>query len=101
MLRAHPHFLLARACNSLSFSLTGEQGSHTLFTGQRERERERGREGEEKEVSVRKREGERERERVCEKEGERVKQIMCFNCPELLFLKGMTGALAPLSYLVV
>jgi hypothetical protein len=23
-----------------------------------------------------------------------------FNCPELLFLKGMTGALAPFSYLV-
>jgi hypothetical protein len=23
-----------------------------------------------------------------------------FNCPELLFLKGMTGALAPYSYLV-
>jgi hypothetical protein len=24
-----------------------------------------------------------------------------FNCPELLFLKGMTGALAPFSYLVL
>jgi hypothetical protein len=47
MLRACLHFLLA--CNSLSlplfsslsFSLTNEQGAHTLFTGQRERERER------------------------------------------------------------
>ncbi len=49
------------------------KGAHTLFTGQREREREkeRGRE--------------RERYRIC---------------PELLFLKGMTGALAPFSYLV-
>jgi hypothetical protein len=26
---------------------------------------------------------------------------MFFNCPELLFLKGMTGALAPFSYLVL
>jgi hypothetical protein len=44
--------------------------AHTLFTGQRERERE----------TERKREGGRERERDV----------------ELLFLKGMTGALAPL-----
>jgi hypothetical protein len=73
-LRACPHFLLARACNSLSLplslslslsltkcslslSLTGEQGSHTIFNGQRERERERKREGE------RKRERERKKER--------------------------------------
>jgi hypothetical protein len=48
------------------------KGTYTLFTGQRERERER----------VRKRES--------EKEGER----------EYLFLKGMMGAVAPLSYLV-
>ncbi len=51
---ACPHFLLARACNSLSLSLTGEQGAHTLFISQREREREREREKE--------RERERERE---------------------------------------
>jgi hypothetical protein len=25
---------------------------------------------------------------------------MFYNCPELLFLKGMTGALAPFTYLV-
>jgi hypothetical protein len=41
---------------SLSLSLTGEQGAHPLFTGQRERESERERK------RVRKREGERERE---------------------------------------
>ncbi len=60
-------------------------GSHTLFTGQRERERERERVC----VCVKKRE-ERERERERER------------CPELLFLflKGITGALAPFSYLV-
>jgi hypothetical protein len=52
--------------------------------GGRERERERGREGE--------REGERERGREKEGEGERKR--------EYLFLKGMTGALAPFSYLV-
>ncbi len=41
---------------------------------------------------------EREREREREKESER-----CRICPELLFLflKGMTGALAPYSYLVL
>jgi hypothetical protein len=52
------------------------KGVHTLFTGQRERERERGTRG--------------GRER-------------CRICPELLFLflKGMTGALAPFSYLVL
>jgi hypothetical protein len=80
MLRACPHFLLDRECNSLSLflplspsfslflshflspislyplslSLTPERGAHTLFTGQRERERERGRERE------RKREGKRD-----------------------------------------
>ncbi len=53
------------------------KGAHTLFTGQRERERERER----------------------EKEGERMR---CIICPEWLFsfLKGMTGAFAPFSYLV-
>jgi hypothetical protein len=64
--------MLARvqAC-SLSPSL------HTLFTGQREREREK--------------EGGRQRKRE-----------RCRLCSEVLFifLKGMTGALAPLSYLV-
>ncbi len=39
--RARPHFLLFLFL-SLSLSLTGEQGAHTLFTGQREREREGG-----------------------------------------------------------
>jgi hypothetical protein len=66
---------------SLSLSLIGEQGSHTLFTDQTDRERER------------ERAGEREREREKERE----------TCPELLFLlfKGVTGALAPFSYLVI
>jgi hypothetical protein len=76
-LRACPHFLLAcnslslflspslflslslSLCLSVSLSLTGEQGAHTLFTGQRERKRER------------KKEGEREKERGREKEKER------------------------------
>jgi len=66
------------------------KGAHTLFAGQREREREREKE--------RERERERERGREREKESER-----CKICPELLFLflKGMTGALAPYSYLVL
>jgi hypothetical protein len=65
---------------------------HNLFTGQRERERER--EGD------RKREGERKEERERGREGERER---CRICPELLFLffKGMMGALAPFSYLVL
>jgi len=47
---------------------------------------------------VRKRERQRERGREREKDIKR-----CRICPELLFLflKGMTGALAPFSYLVV
>jgi hypothetical protein len=63
---------------TLSLILTGEQGAHILFTSQREKERG----------------GEREREREKEggREGER---------GEGIFLKGMTGALAPFSYLVV
>jgi hypothetical protein len=81
----------------MSLSLTGEQGSHTLFTRRerktervREKERERGREG----GRERERERGRERERVRKRERER--------CPEFLFLflKGITGALAPFSYLV-
>jgi hypothetical protein len=43
---------------------------------------------------VRKRERERERGREREKEGERERKR------EYIFLKGMTGALAPYSYLV-
>ncbi len=59
------------------------KGAQTLFNGQRERE-------------VKERERERERERGRERE-------KCRICPELLFLflKGMTGALAPFSYLVL
>ncbi len=45
----------------LSLSLTGDQGSHTLFTGQRERGREREREREK--GGGREKEKERERER--------------------------------------
>ncbi len=40
---------------------------------------------------------EKEKKRETEKEGERER---CRICPALLFLKGMTGALAPFSYLV-
>jgi hypothetical protein len=63
---------------SLSLYLTGAQGADNLFIGQRENERER--------------ERERERDKGIEKEkvGERDN-----------FFKGMTGALAPFSYLVV
>jgi len=43
---------------------------------------------------VRKREREKERER--ERKRER-----CRICPELLFLKGMTGALSPFGFLVL
>jgi hypothetical protein len=60
------------------------KGTHTLFTGLREREK--GGEGG--------REREREREKVREKKRERCR-IWLF-----LFLIGMTGALAPFSYLV-
>jgi hypothetical protein len=67
---------------ALPLSLTGEQGVHTLLTSQRERKRVRER---------KKRDGEREREM----------KNMYFNCPELVFLKGMAGALAPFKYLVI
>jgi hypothetical protein len=49
------------------------------------------------------REIKREREREREGEREKEKEVnMYFNCLELLFLflKGMTGALAPFSYLM-
>jgi hypothetical protein len=54
-------------------------GAHTLFSSQRERERGR--------------EKERKREREREGESERERNMMAA-------LKGMTGALAPFSYLV-
>ena len=41
----------------------------------------------------------RERKRQRDKEGERERE-RCRICPELLFFKGMTGTLAPFSYLV-
>ncbi len=85
-----------------SLSLTAEEGvcggralclqgcAHCLHRTERKRERER------------KREGERESGRDREKEGGRERES-CRICPELLslFLKGMTGALAPFSYLVM
>jgi hypothetical protein len=61
------------------------QGVHTLFTSQRERESKR----------ERKRKREREKEIQREKERERERKR------EYLFLKGMTGALAPFSYQVL
>jgi hypothetical protein len=60
---------------SLSISLTGEEGAQ-------ERERERGREGERESEK----EGGREIERGRDREGERI---------VIIFLKGMTVALAP------
>jgi hypothetical protein len=62
------------------------KGAHTLFTGQREREREK----ERKRVIKRG----RERERGIKREREREKKR------EYVFLKRMTGALAPFNYLV-
>jgi hypothetical protein len=47
------------------------------------------------------REREKERESVCDRDREREREReRCRICPELLFLflKGMTGALAPFSY---
>jgi hypothetical protein len=58
----------------------------------RERERENVRKREREIERERKWEGERERK----KEGERDVEYGCF----ILFLKGMTGALAPFSYLI-
>ncbi len=57
---------------------------------ERERERDIKREGERE----RERERERKREREGERGGERERALI------FLFLKGMTGALAPFSYLV-
>jgi hypothetical protein len=84
MLRACPHFLLARACNSISLRpVRGRERER-----EKDRERKRGRErerGDRGGESVRKREREKERENM----------FALF-----LFLKGMTGALAPFGYLV-
>ncbi len=70
------------------------KGEHTPFTGQRERERERERD----------KERQRKRDREGEKEREREMQNMVIEFISLLLtmaaLKGMTGALAPFSYLV-
>ncbi len=64
--------------------------THPLHRSEREREKERDRE----------REGERERKREREREKDRERE-RCRICLELfLFLKRMTGALAPFSYLV-
>ncbi len=84
-----PHFLLASACNSLSLFLSlslslSVTGEHGALVG--ETERERGRERE------RKNESEKGGEK--EKEGGREREIC------RIFLKGMTGALAPFRYIV-
>ncbi len=100
---------------SLSLSLTGEEGvcrhalclqgcAHPLHRSEREKEKEREREIEREGGRERKRERERERERG--REGERVRKrererdVEYANKCYFLFLKGMTGALAPFSYLV-
>jgi len=67
------------------------KGAYTLFTCQRERDKER--EGGKRE---REREKEKEGEKEGWREGERERERECEN----LFLKGMTGALAPFSSLV-
>jgi hypothetical protein len=78
------------------------KGADTIFTGQRERERER-----ERDIKrEREREGERERERERDIKRERERGGERERGRErcriwLLNLKGMTGALAPFSYLVV
>ncbi len=48
----------------------------------------------------RERESEKERERVIRREREREREKVGEREREYLFLKGMTGALAPFSYLV-
>ena len=63
-----------------------------------EREREIEREGGRERKREREKEGGRERKRESEKEGER--DVEYVNQCYFLFLKGMTGALAPLSFLV-
>jgi hypothetical protein len=73
------------------------KGVHTLFTGKRKRERERegGRERERDKEREREIKRERERERERERDVEYVE-----NC-YFYFLKGMTDALAPFSYLLL
>jgi hypothetical protein len=76
---------------------------HTLFTGQRERKR---KERERKERERERKKRERVRVRKSEKEGERERKREIERCrtgPKLLFLflKGMMGAFAPFSYLVI
>jgi hypothetical protein len=66
MLRACPHFLLARACNSLSL--------RPVRGRERKREKDRGREGERGGESVRK----RERKREGERERGREIEYVCF-----------------------
>ncbi len=85
MLRAYTHLLLAHACNSFSLRPVRIRG--------REKEREKEKEGER--GIQRERGRERKRDRKRERGRERCR-IRCF-----IFLKGMTGALAPFSYLVV
>jgi hypothetical protein len=72
------------------------QGSapQTFFASERKREKERERERKREICKERAREREKEGGRDREKERERESEIF-------LFLKGMTGALAPFSYLVV
>ncbi len=104
---------------SLSLSLSFFLSLSDWWTGwahplhRSEGERERGREREKEGERGRKREKEGERGREREREGERGRErerdveygywiyFIVFTMPELLFfLKGMTGALTPLSYLI-
>ncbi len=61
---------------------------------ERERERERKKERDKEREGEREREREKDRERGRERGRERERELL------FLFLKGMTGALAPFSYLV-
>jgi hypothetical protein len=75
----------------------------TSLVIERERERERDREREREREREKERKRERERDRVRKRErGRERERERCRKCPELLFLflKGMTGALSPFSYLV-
>jgi hypothetical protein len=70
--------------------------AHTLFTSRGEREKEGGERKRAREREKGGRERVRKRERESKREGERERD----RDVELLFLKGMTGALAPFSCLV-
>jgi hypothetical protein len=77
----------------LFLTLTSVQGAHTLFSGHREGE---------KMLKIKR---ERKRERETERKREMYNMVIEFiylglTIAAFLFLKGMTGVLAPFSYLI-